>query len=89
MRSTGKTKSRAAGAIPRKLAFGTEPEALVTVEDCAPLPAMVPATCVPCPSAIRQSIRISRSHPPCQPGWVASTPVSLTFTNTPSPVKPR
>ena len=58
-RSIGSTKSRASGAMPRKLAFVSEPDgglvfASNTVADMPPLLRMVPATCVPCPSKSRR-----------------------------------
>ncbi|RAO49918.1 hypothetical protein ONO86_02401 [Micromonospora noduli] len=75
------SSSVASGATPRYL----PPEA-------APVPAMVEATWVPWPTVSRASatsvkLRASATLP-ARSGWVASTPVSSTATDTPVPVNP-
>ncbi len=71
----------ASGATPRYF----PPEA-------APLPAMVEATWVPCPtmsSGFVSSVKLRDSATlPARSGWVRSTPVSSTATRTPLPVYP-
>ncbi len=67
----------------------TEPLALVTVVDSKPLPAMMPATCVPWPLESTPLIGTSNRTRPCRSGWFVSTPESLTLTRTLLPVRPR
>ena len=93
--------SVASGALPRKSALVTEPLAseptFVGLMLIAPLPAMMPATCVPWPSVSVESFGMTRVGPAGPPaavpvavksGCVASMPVSFTATSTFKPVKP-
>jgi len=65
----------------------TDPCALVTVSDFPPLLAMMPATWVPWPFVSTPLAAVSAITRPWRSGWLASTPVSFTFTSTPAPVR--
>ncbi len=87
-------KSFAFGACPWKLALVTEPCAAptpVSSVDFAPLPAIVPATCVPWPSV---SVRRLVWDPTVdtrlvvRSGWVQSMPESLMLMTMLLPVRP-
>ena len=84
----GIEKISAAGAIPRKLALVSEPDGALLIDpDCAPLPAMMAATCVPWANGSSSAAGVSPKIRPCKSGWALSTPLSLTATITLLPVK--